>query len=120
MDENYDNYGMDQMMNDFGEPMVVNMGSLGGSTPGLNDDMDNSTVTNEETNKFYRLLEDAEQELYPGCGTFSTLAFIVQMLNIKYLYDLVQMQWRLYFPCYARHFLVAVMCLSHIVMQRRL
>jgi len=38
---------------------------------------------NEKTFKFYKLLEDVEQELYPGCRNFSKLSFIVQLLNIK-------------------------------------
>uniref|UniRef100_J3MEH0 Transposase-associated domain-containing protein n=1 Tax=Oryza brachyantha TaxID=4533 RepID=J3MEH0_ORYBR len=88
MEENQGDHGMHQMMNDLGETMAMNMGSLGSSAPGLDEGKDSSTVTNEETNKFYRLLEDAEKDLYPGCSTFSTLAFIVQMLNIKCLYDI--------------------------------
>lgn len=45
-----------------------------------------STNTNrvrKEATKFLKLLEDVEQEVYPGCKKFSTLSFIVQLLNIK-------------------------------------
>jgi len=43
---------------------------------------------NEKTSNFYKSLEDAEQELYPGCKNFSKLSFIVQLLNIKCLFGL--------------------------------
>ncbi|OIT22699.1 hypothetical protein A4A49_56300 [Nicotiana attenuata] len=44
----------------------------------------NNSVDNEEPNvhatKFYKLLEDAETELYPGCKIFSKLSFVVKIL----------------------------------------
>jgi len=43
---------------------------------------------NEKKSNFYKLLEDVEQELYPGCKNFSKLSFIVQLLNIKCLFGL--------------------------------
>jgi len=43
---------------------------------------------NEKTSKFYKLLEDVGQELYPDCRNFSKLSFIVQLLNIKCLFGL--------------------------------
>ena len=43
---------------------------------------------NEKTFKFCKLLEDVEQELYPGYRNFSKLSFIVQLLNIKCLFGL--------------------------------
>nr|XP_007132656.1 hypothetical protein PHAVU_011G113600g [Phaseolus vulgaris]ESW04650.1 hypothetical protein PHAVU_011G113600g [Phaseolus vulgaris] len=43
---------------------------------------------NEKTSKLYKLLKDVEQELYPGCGNFSKLSFIIQLLNIKCLFGL--------------------------------
>ncbi|KAL6624425.1 hypothetical protein ACP70R_031746 [Stipagrostis hirtigluma subsp. patula] len=86
--EDHDDYGMREMLNDFGDAVNVNMGSFEGQTPGLHENMESSSVPDEETSKFYRVLDDADQELYPGCHTFSTLSFIVQMMNIKCLYDL--------------------------------
>ncbi|CAM8999989.1 unnamed protein product [Rhodiola kirilowii] len=38
---------------------------------------------NDEARKFYELLHDAEDELYPGCTTFSKLSFIVTLLHLK-------------------------------------
>ncbi|XP_020963360.1 uncharacterized protein LOC110264992 [Arachis ipaensis] len=34
---------------------------------------------------FDELLEDGEQELYPGCAKFSKLAFLVKLYHIKYM-----------------------------------
>ncbi|XP_012845366.1 PREDICTED: uncharacterized protein LOC105965370 [Erythranthe guttata] len=39
----------------------------------------------KEAEKFYKLMEDAEKELYPGCQKFSKLSFIVRLLHIKCL-----------------------------------
>ncbi|KAK8647795.1 hypothetical protein V6N13_121522 [Hibiscus sabdariffa] len=49
----------------------------------------NETINdpNREAIKFYRLLQEVEQNLYPGCEDFSKLSFIVQILNFKYLYS---------------------------------
>ncbi|CAD6269634.1 unnamed protein product [Miscanthus lutarioriparius] len=86
--EDHDDYGLREMVNDFGNAVNANLGSFDGSSPGLQDDMTTSTGPTEESSKFYRLLEEADNELYPECSTFSTLSFIVQMMNIKCLYDL--------------------------------
>ena len=86
--EDHDDYGLREMVNDFGNVVNANLGSFDGSSPGLQDDMTTSTGPTEEASKFYRLLEEADNELYPECSTFSTLSFIVQMMNIKCLYDL--------------------------------
>uniref|UniRef100_J3MWG3 DUF4216 domain-containing protein n=1 Tax=Oryza brachyantha TaxID=4533 RepID=J3MWG3_ORYBR len=67
---------------------IANNESAYNTIPNAHQNMGNSTVTNEETGNFQKLINDAEQELYHGCDTFSILSFIVQMLNIKCLYDL--------------------------------
>ncbi|XP_057451963.1 uncharacterized protein LOC130743752 [Lotus japonicus] len=45
---------------------------------------------NEEPNKdakrFYGLLKDAEQKLYPGCQKFSKLSFIMRLFQMKCVY----------------------------------
>ena len=33
--------------------------------------------------KFYRLLEDVKQPLYPDCEMYSSLSFIVKLLHIE-------------------------------------
>ncbi|KAL6554186.1 hypothetical protein OROMI_019859 [Orobanche minor] len=55
--------------------------------PMLGEDnlMGDEETPNPEAEKFYRLLKDAEQELYPGCKNFSKLSFLVRMLQIKAL-----------------------------------
>lgn len=40
---------------------------------------------NAEAKKFYKLVEDADQELYPGCKNFTKIAFVVRFYNIKCL-----------------------------------
>nr|ABA93478.2 transposon protein, putative, CACTA, En/Spm sub-class [Oryza sativa Japonica Group] len=59
-------YGLDQM----GEG-----GAADGSSGDANNDVDD----------FYRLVDDASQELYPGCKTFSKLNFLVCLLHTKFL-----------------------------------
>ncbi|XP_004510005.1 uncharacterized protein [Cicer arietinum] len=38
---------------------------------------------NEDAKKFYKLVDDANQELYPGCKKFSTLSFTIRMYLLK-------------------------------------
>lgn len=49
-----------------------------------------SSNSNEEPNKeakrFYGLVKDAEQTLYPGCKKFSKLSFIIRLFQMKCLY----------------------------------
>nr|XP_033511201.1 uncharacterized protein LOC117275962 [Nicotiana tomentosiformis] len=42
----------------------------------------------EPASKFSKLLEDAAQQLYPGCEKFSKLSLIVELFQIKCLYGL--------------------------------
>lgn len=53
------------------------------------NDTTNSSEGNEEPNvhatKFYKLLEDAYTELYPGCTKVSKLSFVVKLLHLKCL-----------------------------------
>uniref|UniRef100_A0A0A9HBG1 Uncharacterized protein n=1 Tax=Arundo donax TaxID=35708 RepID=A0A0A9HBG1_ARUDO len=39
----------------------------------------------EDVEDFYRLIDDASQELYPGCSSFSKLNFLVRLLHTKSL-----------------------------------
>nr|GEV82066.1 hypothetical protein [Tanacetum cinerariifolium] len=43
---------------------------------------------NEEAKKFYRLVEEGKQELFPGCKTFSKLSFVIRLLLYKTLHGL--------------------------------
>ncbi|KAL6576813.1 hypothetical protein OROMI_011089 [Orobanche minor] len=63
------------------------MDLLNDQFPMLDEDnsMGDEETPNPEAGKFYRLLKDAEQELYPGCKNFSKLSFLVRMLQIKAL-----------------------------------
>ncbi|XP_009801929.2 uncharacterized protein [Nicotiana sylvestris] len=53
------------------------------------EDNNNNSEDNEEPNvhatKFYKLLEDAETKLYPGCKKVSKLSFVVKLLQLKCL-----------------------------------
>ncbi|XP_052117337.1 uncharacterized protein LOC107489344 isoform X2 [Arachis duranensis] len=40
---------------------------------------------NEDAAKFYKLLDDSEKELYPGCTYFSKLSFLMRLFHIKCL-----------------------------------
>lgn len=46
---------------------------------------DLGTGPNEETKTYFKLLESAETELYPGCKNFTALSFIVRLLHMKVL-----------------------------------
>ncbi|XP_048497954.1 uncharacterized protein LOC125496516 [Beta vulgaris subsp. vulgaris] len=48
----------------------------------------NSEGPNEEARKFHRLVEEGNQELFPGCKTFSKLYFIIRLLLYKTLHGL--------------------------------
>ncbi|XP_019233591.1 PREDICTED: uncharacterized protein LOC109214156 [Nicotiana attenuata] len=41
---------------------------------------------NEDANKFYNLVDEASQELYPGCKGFSRLSFTIRLYLLKCLY----------------------------------
>ena len=43
-------------------------------------------VNGGEVDTFLKLLNDAEQELYPGCKKFSKLSFLVKLLHLKMMY----------------------------------
>ena len=40
---------------------------------------------NEDANKFYNLLREADHELYPGCKKFTKLSFIIRLFHMKCL-----------------------------------
>ena len=42
--------------------------------------------SNKEAKKFYNLLKDIEQKLYPSCHKFSKLSFIMHLFHVKCLY----------------------------------
>ena len=43
------------------------------------------SIPNENVNKFYNLLREAEHELYPGCKKFIKLTFIIRLFHMKCL-----------------------------------
>ncbi|CAL1371190.1 unnamed protein product [Linum trigynum] len=51
-------------------------------------DLEEPPKHNGTTGKFFRLLEDAEQKLYPNCENFTKLSFIVKLFQIKCLYGI--------------------------------
>ncbi|KAM3000067.1 hypothetical protein FF2_041508 [Malus domestica] len=46
---------------------------------------EHSEGPNDETRKYFKLLQDAECPLYSGCEKFTKLSFIVRLLHIKVL-----------------------------------
>ena len=68
----------------------------------LNEEIDDlitgsPSSPNKEVAKFYRLLWELDQELYPGCEESSTLSFVVEVLNWKCLTGLAQIPLIEYF-----------------------
>ena len=51
------------------------------------ESINDSSGPNEETKRFFKLIEDAGQPLYPGCEEFSKLSFIVEMYHLKCMYN---------------------------------
>ena len=45
----------------------------------------NQELPNSVAEKFYKLIDDSQQELYPGCKNFSKLLFIIRLLHLKCL-----------------------------------
>ncbi|CAI8607436.1 unnamed protein product [Vicia faba] len=41
---------------------------------------------NEDAKKFYNLVEEAKQDLYPGCKNFSKLSFTIRLYLLKCIY----------------------------------
>ena len=71
--------------------MIINMirgENLASTTIGGDDDfhMRDREVPNDNANKFYRLLRDAEQKLYSSCKTLIKLSFVVRLFQMKCLY----------------------------------
>uniref|UniRef100_A0A2N9FEG8 Transposase-associated domain-containing protein n=1 Tax=Fagus sylvatica TaxID=28930 RepID=A0A2N9FEG8_FAGSY len=62
--------------------------NLASTTIGGDDDfhMRDREEPNDNANKFYRLLWDAEQKLYPSCKTLTKLSFVVTLFQMKCLY----------------------------------
>lgn len=46
---------------------------------------DSENQGHDQAEAFYKLVEDANTELYPGCKNFSKLSFIVQLFHTKCL-----------------------------------
>ena len=87
-DEHKQNFndGIQSLLHDIGSAINVEDAKEGTETSYTTNPKYNAM--NEKTSNFYKLLEDVEQELYPGCKKFSKLSFIVQLLNIKCLFGL--------------------------------
>ena len=44
---------------------------------------DSGTGPNEDMAKYFKMLEDAQSELYPGCRKFTSLSFIVRLYTVR-------------------------------------
>ena len=76
-DREEDNILMDLDMRDDMVEMVEEVMGMPG--------MDSNNGPDEETKSFFKLMEDAKTDLYPGCKKFTTLSFVVRLLHIKVL-----------------------------------
>ncbi|CAK8565620.1 unnamed protein product [Lathyrus sativus] len=52
----------------------------------VQEDNDVNISLNEDAKKIYNLVEEAKQDLYPGCKNFSKLSFIIRLYLSKCLY----------------------------------
>ena len=43
-------------------------------------------TTDDGINRFQNILQDSDQELYPGCTKFSKLSFILRLFHLKCLF----------------------------------
>lgn len=87
-----DKAGGSQIYNDLNT--LDNMQGMLHDTFGIQDESNDSerypTVEEaerpcKEAETFYKLMEDAEKELYPGCQKFSKLSFFIRLLQMKCL-----------------------------------
>ncbi|KAK9290896.1 hypothetical protein L1049_009075 [Liquidambar formosana] len=62
--------------------------NLGSTTIDGDDDLHrpDREEPNENASKFFRLLRDVEQKLYPGCKKLTKLSFVVRLFQLKCLY----------------------------------
>ena len=72
--------------------MLYNMhrGEMAKGDPNINDrvEIDLNEEPNTEAQKFYKLLKNAEQKLYLTCDTYTKLLFVVNLFQVKCLYNL--------------------------------
>ncbi|CAK8538606.1 unnamed protein product [Lathyrus sativus] len=52
----------------------------------VQEENDVNVSLNEDAKKFYNLVEEAKQDLYPGCKNFSKLSFTIRLYLLKCLY----------------------------------
>ena len=73
---------------DFGD----NLGEMLHRTRGnmQNCEDENSDAPNADAKRFYRLVEDGKQPLYPGCSKFSRLSFIIRLYSLKCVHGITE------------------------------
>ena len=72
---------MEEMLNDsFGISMPNEESEI---SPHVHEEFE--SIPNENANKFYNLLREAEHELYLGCKKFTKLSFIIRLFHMKCL-----------------------------------
>ncbi|KAG5548104.1 hypothetical protein RHGRI_013710 [Rhododendron griersonianum] len=81
---------MQEMVRDaFGIPPIqahdIDLDPPLGDGNNLDPPLGDGHTLDEETTKFFKLLKEAERELYPGCQKFSLLSFLVALMHIKCL-----------------------------------
>ncbi|XP_058208168.1 uncharacterized protein LOC131321181 [Rhododendron vialii] len=83
LDANQSSYFQDDMIG-----MVHDAFGVPRQDGGIRDDEGLESMglgPDKETKKFFKLLEDAQRELYPNCKTFTALSFTTHLLHIKVL-----------------------------------
>ena len=72
---------MEEMLNDAFGMSIPNEESE--RSPHVHEDFE--SIPNENVNKFYNLLREAEHELYPRRKNFTKLSFIIKLFHMKCL-----------------------------------
>ena len=81
----------DDILHDTSNPQVDDMGGLlhdafaFSQIDGVMGDAtnDSNEMPSIDVEKFYKLVDDSQQDLYPGCKKFSKLSFIIRLLHLK-------------------------------------
>ncbi|XP_039688739.1 uncharacterized protein [Medicago truncatula] len=83
-DKNHEKYNLHDDLDGLLEDTFIEKKFSNGEFDDIYDD--DSEDLDEDATRFYKLVHDAQQEVYPGCKNFTKLSIIVRLLHIKNLY----------------------------------
>ena len=71
---------------------------------------DEDETTNDQAKVFFKLLQEAKKELYPGCEDGTKISFIVELFQLKCMYGISNKALEGYCFCYQSFSLKVVVC----------